>query len=76
MHDSSSPLKLKRKTWEAKGGVLQRKLDLIFYRERVVLLSKIVGDPTVHGFRDKKESCSTQKGLHVDTGFREFPQTP
>ena len=60
-----------------KMGVLQRKLDLIFLeRERVVLLSKIVGDPTVDDFRDKKESCSTRKGLCVGTRFREFPQTP
>ena len=36
----------------------------------------IVGDPIVGGFRDKKESCSTRKGLRVDTRFREFPQTP
>ena len=57
--------------------VLQRKLDLIFLeRERVVLLSKIVGDPTVDGFRDKKESYSTRKELRVGTRFREFPQTP
>ena len=57
--------------WER--GVLQRKLNLIFFRERVVILSKIVGDLTVDGFRDKKESCSTQKGLRVGTRFREFP---
>ena len=40
------------------------------------LLSRIVGDPTVGSFRDKKESCSTRKGLHVGTRFREFPKTP
>ena len=27
------------------------------------------------GFRDKKENCSTRRGLHVGTGFIEFPQT-
>ena len=55
---------------------MQEVLDLIFFRERVVLLSRIVRDPTVSGFRDKKESCSTWKGLRVGTRFREFPQTP
>ena len=40
------------------------------------LLSKISGDPTVGSLRDKKESCSTRRGLRVGTGFREFPQTP
>ena len=39
------------------------------------LLSKISGDPTVDSLRDKKESCSTRRGLRVGTGFREFPQT-
>ena len=33
-------------------------------------------DPTVDGFRDKKESCFTGKGLRVSTGFKEFRQTP
>ena len=35
-----------------------------------------MGDPTVGGLRDKKENCSTRRGLRVGTGFREFPQTP
>ena len=35
-----------------------------------------MGDSTVGGLRDKKESCSTQRGLRVGTRFREFPQTP
>ena len=47
-----------------------------FFRERVVLLSRIVGDPTISGFRGKKESCSTRKGLRVGTRFKEFRQTP
>ena len=34
-----------------------------------------MGDPTVDGRRDKKENCSTQKGHHVSTRFKEFPQT-
>ena len=32
-------------------------------------------NPTVGNLRDKKESCSTRRGLRVGTGFREFPQT-
>ena len=40
------------------------------------LLSKISDDLTVGSLRDKKESCSTERGLRVGTGFREFPQTP
>ena len=40
------------------------------------LLSRLSGNPTVDSLRDKKESCSTRRGLLVGTGFREFPQTP
>ena len=58
---------------ERKGAVAS---NLIFYRERVVLLSRIVGDLTVDGLRGKKESCSTRIGLRVGTRFRKFPQTP
>ena len=36
----------------------------------------IIGDPTVVSIWDKKESCSTRRGLLVGTGFRELPQTP
>ena len=35
-----------------------------------------MGDATVSSLRDKKENCSTQRGLRVGTRFREFPQTP
>ena len=35
-----------------------------------------MGDLTVDGLREKKENCSTRRGLHVGIGFREFPQTP
>ena len=34
-----------------------------------------MGDPTVDGLRNKKENCSTQRGLRVGTKFREFSQT-
>ena len=44
--------------------------------ERVFLLSKNTGDPTVGSLRDKKENCSTRRGLRVGTGFKEFRQTP
>ena len=47
-----------------------------FLLEREYLLSKIPGDPTVEILRDKKQSGSTQRGLHVGTGFKEFRQTP
>ena len=40
------------------------------------LLSRIVGDLTVEILWSKKESCSTRRGLRVDTGFGEFRQTP
>ena len=39
------------------------------------LLSKIPGDRTVGFLRSKKESCSTQRGQRVDSGFKEFRQT-
>ena len=47
----------------------------VFLSDNVFLLSKNTGDPTVGSLRDKKESCSTRRGLRVGTGFREFPQT-
>ena len=43
-----------------------------FYRENVLLLSRIVGDPIVGFLRDKKESCSTRRGQCVGTGFGSF----
>ena len=45
-------------------------------RERVKLLSRNTGDPTVGSLWDKKESCSTRRGLRVGTIFEEFRQTP
>ena len=35
-----------------------------------------MGDPIVGGLRDKKENCSTRRGLPMGTRFMEFPQTP
>ena len=45
------------------------------FRERNFSLKNTV-NPTVGRLRDKKEKCSTRKGLRVGTGFREFLQTP
>ena len=47
-----------------------------FFLEREPLLSKNTANPTVGRLRDKKEKCSTQRGLRMGTGFREFLQTP
>ena len=47
-------------------------LDLIFLVRKSFLLSRNTGDPTVGSLRDKKESCSTRRGLRVGTGFEEF----
>ena len=47
-----------------------------FYSEKVWLLSRIQGDPTVGGLRDKKENRSTRRGRRVGTRFMEFLQTP
>ena len=49
--------------------------ERILQRERE-LLSRNTRDPTVGGLRDKKENCSTRRGLRVGTRFIEFPQTP
>ena len=51
-------------------------LDVLHFRESVLLLSRFVADPTVGFFRDKKDSCSTRRGQRVGTGFGEFRQTP
>ena len=49
---------------------------LFLEREREPLLSRFTGDRTVEILLAKKESCSTRRGLRVDSGFREFLQTP
>ena len=45
---------------------------LFLFLERVFLLSRIVGDPTVGFLRDKKGSCSTRRRQHVGTSFGSF----
>ena len=49
-------------------------LDFDFFRERERehLLSRIPADRTVGFRRSKKESCSTRRGLRVDTDLVEF----
>ena len=44
----------------------------ILFLEREPLLSSFPANPTVGSLRDKKESCSTWRGLRVGTGFEEF----
>ena len=51
-------------------------MEVFVERERVFLLSRNTGNPTVGGLRDKKENCYTWRGLRVGTRFREFLQTP
>ena len=43
-----------------------------FPLEKERLLSKFSANPTVGSLRDRKESCSTRRGLRVGTGFEEF----
>ena len=49
--------------------------EILRERDRT-LLSRNTCDPTVGSIRDKKENCSTRRGLRVSTRFWEFPQTP
>ena len=44
----------------------------ILFLEREPILSKFSANPTVGILRDMKESCSTQRGLRVGTGFESF----
>ena len=54
----------------------KREKERDFYRKRVQLLSKFLGDRTVGFRRSKKQSCSPRQGLRVGTGLGEFRQTP
>ena len=45
---------------------------LIFYREKDLLLSRFLGDPTIGGRRSKKGKRSTLSRLRVDPGFASF----
>ena len=55
---------------------MQKENGDFFLCEKVWLLSRNTGDPTVGSLRDKKENCSTRRGLRMGTRFREFSQTP
>ena len=65
----------KKKREEQKGLDRGADFDFIFL-EREPLLSSFPANSTDSSLRDKKESCSTWRGLRVGIGFREFPQTP
>ena len=56
-------------------GRMQWRYRFEFFLEREKLLSKISGNPTVEILRNKKENCSTHRGLHVGSGFGSFQQT-
>ena len=45
-----------------------------FFLEREHFLFRIPVDQTVDFRRSKKESCSTQRGIHMDTNLVEFRQ--
>ena len=71
----SSPIKGKVMQW-GWTGFWSSNQKWRFSLEREKLLSKISGDSIVGSLRDKKESCSTRSGLRMNTGFKEFRQTP
>ena len=47
-------------------------MEVFVERERVFLLSKNTGDPTVDGLRAEKERRSTRSRLRVDSDFVSF----
>ena len=71
-----SPTTKKGKRKRGKGRRCNEGPDWVLVRERERLLSRFTGDPTVEILQAKKESCYTRRGLHVDSSFREFRQTP
>ena len=64
----------KTKTWKRGKNLQEGEIDISREREKEPLLSRFAGNPTVGSLRDKKESCSTRRGLRVGTGFEEFRQ--
>ena len=64
----------KRKMWRGrkKGSLAHEAWISFLERESVFLISSFLNDPTVDSLRDKRENCSTWKGLRVDTIFEEF----
>ena len=72
----SSPIFfLQKKTKRVGGGKDAVAMNFVFL-ERERLLSKILGDPIVGSVRNKKEGCSTRRGLRVGSDFGSFRQTP
>ena len=70
---SSLPMLNEEKNVKTKGGRCRSFFFFLrFSLEREKLLSKISRDPTVGSLRDKKENCSTRRGLCVGTGFVSF----
>ena len=68
-------LQIKRDQKRAGTGAGDAMLEmefLAFKREKDLLLSRFLGDPTVGFRRSKKESCSTQRGLRVGSIFGSF----
>ena len=57
-----------------KGSEQQECGILWFWRENELILSRFLAVRTVGSRRSKKQSRSTQRGLHVDTDLVEFQQ--
>ena len=72
----SAQIKVTKKNGQNSRGWTEEQILILFYLEREPLLSSFPANPTVGSLWDKKESCSTRRGLRVGTGFRKFPQTP
>ena len=68
MHYIKKEKKNVRKGVETYRSLIFQNLE----RERVRLLSKFLGDPTVEILRSKKESHFTPRGLRVGSSFKEF----
>ena len=58
------------------GGNMTGSFGSHFLVRESLPLSRNTDDPTVGGLRDKKESCSTRRGLRWVPNLGEFPQTP
>ena len=71
----NSAVSLNGQCWSRSGEQQLVRFFQIFL-EREPLLSRNMRNPTVGRLRDKKEKCSMRRGLRVDPGFVEFPQTP
>ena len=50
--------------------------ERVLERERLHILSKFLGDRTGDFKRSKRKSLSSRQGLYIETGVKEFRQTP